>query len=186
MKRVNYFSFWLLLTLGISTVVFHSCGENDDDSTIAVTNVSLDKATLTLSIGEDGMLTATVMPNNATNKAVTWTSSDEAKATVSDGKVTAKAAGEVTITAKAGDKTATCKVTITEDPLISDAGVVINGVKWATRNVGEPGKFVANIEDAGMLYQWNRKIGWSSTDPMKDSNGGANWDSTNFYFDTLK
>ena len=38
-------------------------------------------------------------------------------------------------------------------------GVVINGVRWATRNVDKPGTFAANPEDAGMLYQWNRKVG---------------------------
>ena len=37
----------------------------------------------------------------------------------------------------------------------------------------------ANSEDAGMLYQWNRRIGWSSTNPMINSNGGTNWDSSN-------
>ena len=38
--------------------------------------------------------------------------------------------------------------------------VVINGVKWATRNVNTPGTFVDNPEDSGMLYQWNRKVAW--------------------------
>jgi len=60
----------------------------------------------------------------------------------------------------------------------SDNGVVINGVKWATRNVDKPGTFAAKPEDAGMFYQWNRKIGWSTTDPMKNSNGGTTWDAT--------
>jgi len=40
-----------------------------------------------------------------------------------------------------------------------ETGVVINGVKWATRNVDKPGTFVANPEDFGMLYQWNRRVG---------------------------
>ena len=57
----------------------------------------------------------------------------------------------------------------------SDAGVVINGVKWATRNVDKPGTFTAKPEDVGMFYQWNSKIGWSTTDPMKNSNGGTTW-----------
>ena len=59
-----------------------------------------------------------------------------------------------------------------------EEGVVINGVKWATRNVDAPGTFAANPEDAGMFYQWNRKIGWSSTDPMINSNGGTTWDNS--------
>ena len=40
--------------------------------------------------------------------------------------------------------------------------VVINGVRWATCNVDAPGNFAANPEDAGMFYQWNRKVGWSA------------------------
>lgn len=57
----------------------------------------------------------------------------------------------------------------------SDDGVIINGVKWATRNVGAPGTFVDKPEDAGMFYLWNQKIGWSAT----SSEGGTTWDSHN-------
>jgi uncharacterized protein (TIGR02145 family) len=44
-----------------------------------------------------------------------------------------------------------------------DEGVIINGVKWATRNVATPGYFTIIPEVAGMLYQWNRKNAWSPT-----------------------
>jgi len=57
-------------------------------------------------------------------------------------------------------------------------GVEINGVVWATRNVDAPGTFTKNPEDFGMLYQWNRSIGWSGADPMINSNGGTVWDSS--------
>ena len=66
----------------------------------------------------------------------------------------------------------------------SDQGVVINGVKWATRNVDAPGTFAANSEDAGMFYQWNSKIGWSSTDPMINSSGGSTWNNSDPTGDT--
>jgi len=56
--------------------------------------------------------------------------------------------------------------------------VMINGVCWATRNVDMPGTFADNPEDAGMFYQWNRKVGWSSTNPMVNSEGGTTWDSS--------
>ena len=59
-----------------------------------------------------------------------------------------------------------------------ETGVVINGVKWATRNVDKPGTFVTNPEDAGMFYQWNRRVGWSATDPMINSDGGIDWNSS--------
>ena len=66
----------------------------------------------------------------------------------------------------------------TTDPkLTTDAGVMINGVKWATRNVDKPGTFAATSTSAGMFYQWNSKVGWSSTDPMKNSNGETNWNT---------
>jgi len=57
-----------------------------------------------------------------------------------------------------------------------EEGVVINGIRWATRNVDAPNTFTINPEDAGMFYQWNRKIGWSSTNPMINSDGGTTWD----------
>jgi hypothetical protein len=59
----------------------------------------------------------------------------------------------------------------------TDPGVVINGVKWATRNVDAPGLFADTPQDAGMFYQWNRNIGWSATDPIVSSDGST-WDST--------
>ncbi|MCL2435169.1 MAG: hypothetical protein FWD09_03380 [Lentimicrobiaceae bacterium] len=63
---------------------------------------------------------------------------------------------------------------------ISQEGVwiLINGIKWATRNVDMPGTFAARPEDAGMFYQWNRKIGWSTTDPRINSDGDDKWNST--------
>jgi len=71
-----------------------------------------------------------------------------------------------------------CKKEKSDDKNYSDdkESVVINGVRWATRNVDMPGTFAANPESSGMLYQWNRKIGWSATEPMINSNGGTIWD----------
>ena len=54
-------------------------------------------------------------------------------------------------------------------------GIEINGITWATRNVDFPGTFVEKPKDAGMFYQWNLKTGWSSKNPMIDSNGGTTW-----------
>ena len=77
-----------------------------------VTSVTLNKTTASLKAGETVTLTATVKPDDATDKTVTWSTSDASVATVSDGVVTAKKMGSATITAKAGDKTATCAVTV--------------------------------------------------------------------------
>ena len=54
----------------------------------------------------------------------------------------------------------------------SEKGVVINGVRWATRNVDAPGTFTTRPEEAGMMYQWNRKKAWSA---IGDVTG---WDKT--------
>ena len=83
-------------------------------SAIVVSGITLDKTELVLIVGDAAaQLKATVAPDNATDKTVTWTSDKPAVATVdATGKVTAVAEGEATITAKAGDKTATCKVTV--------------------------------------------------------------------------
>ena len=85
----------------------------DPDDPIAVEGITLDKTTATVEEGATVTLTATVTPENATDKTVTWSTSNEAIATVSGGVVTGVKAGEVTITAKAGDKSATCTVTVT-------------------------------------------------------------------------
>lgn len=85
---------------------------------VQVTGVNLDKTRLDLIVGETGQFTPTVAPADATNKAVTWTSSDPEVATVSaSGEVTAVAEGTATITCTTvdGKKTATGEVTITEE-----------------------------------------------------------------------
>ncbi len=86
----------------------------NQDITVAVEKVELNKNSITLDIGGEETLTATVTPDNADNKTVTWSSDKPDIATVVGGKITAKAAGTATITATAGGKTATCSVTVNE------------------------------------------------------------------------
>ena len=88
-----------------------------EPETIAVTGVTLDQKTLSFETGGTATLTATIAPEGATNQDVTWSSSNEEVATVDkDGKVTAVAAGEatITVTTKDGEFTASCKVTVTK------------------------------------------------------------------------
>ena len=82
------------------------------NNTVAVESVTLDKTSVTLQVGGEETLTATVTPDNATDKAVTWSSDNTAVATVANGKVTAVSAGTATVTATAGGKSATCAVTV--------------------------------------------------------------------------
>lgn len=58
-----------------------------------------------------------------------------------------------------------CSSSKEKAPVDDGKGVVINGVKWALSNVAAPGVFAAKPEDAGMMYQWNRKKGWHATTP---------------------
>ena len=81
-------------------------------SPIPATGVTLDKTALKLYEGDAAKLTATVEPENTTDKTIVWTSSDKTIATVKDGTVTAVKAGTATITAACGEAKATCAVTV--------------------------------------------------------------------------
>ena len=78
---------------------------------ISATGITLDKTTASGKVGDTVTLTATVTPSNS-DDVVEWSTSDASVATVENGVVTFHKAGTVTITAKAGDKTATCAVTV--------------------------------------------------------------------------
>jgi uncharacterized protein YjdB len=91
----------LLLLISFSALV--SCVEKGPEE-IPVSSVTINKTAIQMKVGETLTLTATVNPDDATDKAVTWSSSDQTIAIVSNGVVTAKKIGETTITAKAGDK----------------------------------------------------------------------------------
>ena len=114
MKKITtYFSMILL----VICVGLTSCDDVIDNPSgpvsVKVTAITLDAEKMTMEIGEVGQLNATVTPEDATDKTVTWTSSKESVATVdATGKVTAVAKGTARIKAKAGTKTATCTVTV--------------------------------------------------------------------------
>ena len=114
MKRsFRFFSFWLLIALGAATVVFNSCGNDEDKA---------------------------------------W-------------------------------KEGTDPIIEDESTIPNDVnGVVINGIRWATCNVAAPGEFVDKPIEVGMMYQWNRKIGWSinsNDDWDKSTPTGATWEKVN-------
>ena len=79
---------------------------------VPVDSVSISKSTLTLTEGNSETLTATVKPDNATNKTVSWSVNPAGYATVSGGVVKAVKAGSCTVTATCGGKSATCAVTV--------------------------------------------------------------------------
>ena len=107
---------------------------------ILVESVSLDKTSLELKEGEEVSLTATVKPDNATNKNVTWSSSNETVASVTDGKVSALKSGEttITVTTEDGAKTAECKITVKGNPATATLGKVTAATATFTGHLDVP------------------------------------------------
>ena len=117
-----------------------------------VESVTLDKSHVEVEEGETLQLTATVSPSDATNKNISWSSSDPSVATVKDGTVTGVAKGSATITAKAESKTATCLVTVKEPEYMAKERAALiafykanNGDKWSD----------------------GQKANWCSNEPLK-------------------
>lgn len=89
---------------------------NSGSSNIAVKSISLNRSSITLDVGDNYTLKATINPSNATDKNISWSSSNSRVATVSSsGKVTAKREGTTTIKASVGGKTASVKVYVNEE-----------------------------------------------------------------------
>lgn len=122
---------------------------------VNVTGVTLDKATLELEEGKTATLTATVAPADATDKTVTWTSSKENVATVTDGVVTAVAEGTATITVTTTDGgfAATCEVSVTKGTVTPPEEPAVTEVKvtpaTASVQVGETVKLTATVTTVG-------------------------------------
>ena len=126
---------------------------------VPVTSVTLSPSSLSMTVGETTWLTATVSPSNASNKDVTWTSSNTSVATVSsDGEVTAKKVGTATITAKTtdGGKTATCSVTV-KASTVSVTGVSLN-TSSLTLQVGKTASLVATVSPSNAT---NKEVIWT-------------------------
>jgi fructan beta-fructosidase len=145
--------------------------------------VTLNKATTSINVGSTEALVATVLPSNATNKNVTWSSSNTAVATVnSSGVVTATGAGTATITATTvdGGKTASCTVTSVQQYLVLDFEVgnltgwsVFSGNAFSTGDVctdvnwGWGGPF----NQQGSWHLWGFKSGGDAqTGELRSSN----------------
>ena len=126
---------------------------------VPVTSVSLDKTSLGLTEGDTETLTATVEPSDATNKNVTWSTSDASIATVTDGVVTAVAPGTATITVTTVDqsKTATCTVTVT----VPVTGVTLNKTRTSLY-VGDTETLTATVAPDNAT---NKAVTWTSSNP---------------------
>ena len=125
-----------------------------------VESVSLDKTSITLKEGDSETLTATVYPANATNKKVSWKSSDESVATVSNGQVTALKAGTatITVTTEDGGKTATCQVTV--NAKVYNVESVSLDKTSITLTEGDSQTLTATVSPSNAT---NKNISWSSS-----------------------
>jgi len=161
MKKLSILAVSLLALAG----AIISC-KPQEQANVPVQSVSLDKAELELTAGETGDLKATVLPANATNRSVNWTSSDENVATVSQtGSVSAVAAGSanITVTTLDGGLTASCAVTVKR--LIPEGAVDLglpSGLLWASCNVG-----ASKPEEFGDYFAWgDPEVYYTSKDPI--------------------
>ena len=167
-------------TQGNATITVTSWDGNKESSckvtvgSIPVQDVTLDKDRLELIEGEVAKLTATVLPENATNKNVTWTSSDESVATVDQiGNVTAKTPGIAIITVTTDDhrKTDICEVTVTEK-VIHATSVKLDNSKLFL-NPDESYKLTATVSPEDAI---NKNVTWKSSTPsiaIVDQNGNV-------------
>lgn len=139
-----------------------TCKVTVTDKVVAVTEVKLEKTTAEMKVGDTLTLTATVTPDNATNKKVTWKSDKTDIADVdANGKVTAKAKGTatITVTTEDGGKTAKCVVTVDEKApeTVPVTGITLDKTEL-TLKVGETYqlKHTLNPENAT-----NKNVTWS-------------------------
>ena len=145
-----------------------------------VTGITLDKTSLSIAIGNEAMLSVTILPDNANDKTYTWSSSDSSIASVDNsGKVTAKAKGNATIKVTANDGSgvfASCAVVV-KNPCPAGAVDLGLSVYWATSNI-----VASKPEDHGDYYAWGEvetkenytwstyKFGTSSSGPFSKYN----------------
>ena len=149
----------LALLTGLCFLLCVSC-EKEPDS-IPVSAISLNNSSIEVVEGVSFSLTVTISPNDATNKKISWSSSNESVATVNNGVVTTIKAGTVSITAKSedGGKTATCTVTVKEKT-ISVTSITLDKVN-AEVTEGESLTLTATVSPDNAS---NKTVVWSSSD----------------------
>ncbi len=129
---------------------------------IEVTDITLNKTSVTVREAESATVTATVSPSDATNKTVKWTTSDATVATVSGGTITAVGVGTATITATTSNGLSkTVKVTVTENPdIVKPTGVTMSTSSLEIEK-GSTGTLTATVKPTNAT---NKTLTWTSSD----------------------
>ena len=125
---------------------------------ISVSNITINESSIELKVGQAVYLTATVNPSEATDKTVTWSSSNPSVATVENGTVKAIKVGFATITAKAGDKTATCAIDVEATPVTS----ITLDKTAASLRAGQSIMLTATVNPSDAT---DKTVSWSSSNP---------------------
>ncbi|MBD5414463.1 MAG: leucine-rich repeat protein [Treponema sp.] len=158
---------WIVVAFAACAIALTSCNVFSEPESIAVESVTLDAMTLTLAPGATRKLTATIKPDNADDKTVVWSSSDTAVVMVdNDGTVGAIKTGTATITAKSGDKTATCLVTVSETAVVNpDSPIAVDSITLSTTTLTiEPGKMRTLTATVTPSNAEDKIVTWSSSD----------------------
>ena len=140
-----------------------TCRVTVEPNRIEVTSISLDKTDAELKIGESIVLTSTINPANATDKSVSWSSSDNNVATVSDGKITGISVGTATITVTASNgMAATCSVVVYSDqPVIVEVTNIQLNSQEVTLKEDDIFTLTATVYPENAT---NKNVFWSTSD----------------------
>lgn len=142
-----------------------TCNVKVSAKIVAVTSITLDKTSLSMQVGDTETLTATIKPEDATDKTIVWTSSDEAVVSVSNGKITALKSGKATITAKSSTCSAECMVTVS----VNTESITLDKTTLSLA-VGESATLTATVKPDDAT---DKTVTWSSSDEsvVKVDNG---------------
>lgn len=146
----------LIISNGNETVKFYR-----EKTTIKVDSISLNKSSLNMVIGETESLTANILPNNAYDKSIIWSSSNNDVATVDDsGKITAKGEGKAIITVKTkdGNHEANCEISVKKTDITD---IQLNRYSWLLYK-GQTYNIVATILPSESM---DKKLLWKSDNP---------------------
>ena len=158
-------------------------GNGEDNKIVHVTGISLDRNSATIKEGESIVLAATVTPDNADNKSVSWSSSGDAVATVdAGGKVTGIKAGSATITATTedGGKKATCSISVEANlaPSVTIEAKNISAVSAVLAGKANLGSTVASDLKVGFQYSKSAGILPSNSTTIEAQDADASYNYT--------
>ena len=155
------------LDVGTSTITASCSGKSAtcvvtvSKGAVKVVSVTLDRSECKLSVGDETVLTATVAPDNATDKAVSWQSSNPLVASVDQGgRVKGLSEGKATVTATAGGQSASCEVTVSQN-VIPVASVGLDRTSL-TLEEKQRTQLIATVSPGDAT---DKTVTWSTSDP---------------------